>query len=54
MYLGLGVVAYACNPGYIEGRGRRIILQVQPKAKMVRSFLKNKLKPNHTGACLKW
>jgi hypothetical protein len=31
---GLGVVAYACNTSYSEGRSRRIMVRGQPQAKV--------------------
>jgi hypothetical protein len=37
----LSVVLHVCNISYVGGIGRKIVVQVHPKKKSIRSYLKN-------------
>jgi hypothetical protein len=45
----LGMVADACNPSYLEGRGRRITSSRPAWAKLARPYLKTKCKQKGWG-----
>jgi hypothetical protein len=42
--LALGMAVHTCNPSYSGGEGRRISISRSAKAKLVRPYLKNKIK----------
>jgi hypothetical protein len=48
-----GIVAHSCNPNYIGGGDRRIVVQSQPQTK-ANPYLKNKLKEKELGTWVKW
>jgi hypothetical protein len=47
------MVANACNPSYMGGTGKRIMVQGYPGQKSVRPYLENKLKQKGPEAWLK-
>jgi hypothetical protein len=50
-----GMMTHTCNPSYIEGIGRSMVVHRQPWVKIVRPYLKNNPKrQKRTRILLKW
>jgi hypothetical protein len=43
------MVVHTCNPSYLGGRDRRIVVQGQTRQKLVRPLLSDKLKAKRAG-----